>query len=200
MEPERHEPHEIGHHVAHLLGADDNLPVDPDLAPPGLPPLGRVRRPGWALAAVVAGGFLGTLGRDALGLAWPSGPAAFPAATFVINTSGAFLLGLLLTLVLERFGPTRYLQPFAATGVLGGWTTYSTLAVQADTLVRGGHWGPAALYLGASLVAGLAAAALGILLGRMAAAPDRSRGAGPTVAVGVAGSPGLGGPSEEGVP
>ncbi len=153
----------------------DTFPIDPDLAPsdrgepsvthhPWAGPAHRAH-PG-VLAAVFLGGAIGTVGRYELGLAWPAGAAHFPAATFVVNTSGAFLLGLILTVLLERFGPTRYLRPFLSTGLLGGWTTYSAFAVDAVTAGRSGHPALAIGYVTATLGAGLAAATLGIWLGR----------------------------------
>jgi CrcB protein len=116
---------------------------------------------------MAVGGFLGTLGRYELTLAWPGPASGFPTATFVINTTGAFLIGLVLTVILERLGPTRYLRPFAVVGLLGGWTTMSSLAVEADVLIKQGHALTALGYLGATVVAGVIAAALGIALGRV---------------------------------
>ncbi|HEX3946576.1 MAG TPA: CrcB family protein, partial [Acidimicrobiales bacterium] len=106
-----------------------------------------------------------------VGQAWGTPTGHFPTDTFVINTSGAFLLGLLLTVILERLTPPRYryLRPFAATGVLGGWTTYSTLVVDVVTLGKAGDLATAGLYLGLTLVCGLAGAAAGIALGRIGA-------------------------------
>jgi CrcB protein len=118
------------------------------------------------LVSILAGGFLGTLARYEVGLAWPTPNGHFPTATFVINTSGAFLLGLLLAILLERRRPTRYLRPFAATGVLGGWTTYSSLVVEATTLGKGGDVALAGGYLALTLVCGVIAVTLGIALGR----------------------------------
>ncbi len=159
-----------------LLGVDDPLPIDPDLAPDdtGSPSLTHVAhaphlrraRPG-VLGAIAAGGFLGTLARYEVELAWPTAAGHFPAATFAINTSGALLLGLFLVAAVERRRPGPHLRPCVATGLLGGWTTYSTLAVEAVTLSRGGHSPMAIAYLALSLVAGLAAAAAGIALGRV---------------------------------
>jgi CrcB protein len=119
------------------------------------------------LAAIAAGGFVGTLARYEVGLAWPTASGHFPAATFTINTSGAFVLGLFLAAAVERRRTGPHLRPLVATGLLGGWTTYSTLAVEAVALSRGGHSPTAVAYLALSLVAGLAAAAAGIALGRV---------------------------------
>lgn len=161
--------------LARALGAGDRLPIDPDLAPDDVAtpspthraggPRERRARPA-VLAAIGAGGFVGTLSRYELELAWPTAAGHFPAATFTINTSGAFLLGLFVAVAVERRRPTAYLRPFAATGLLGGWTTYSTLAVDADTLCKAGDPLTACAYLAVTVAAGLAAVALGIALGR----------------------------------
>lgn len=162
--------------LARRLGADDGLPIDPDLDPsdPGEParqhrPAGRhVRRVHRGLVlAVATGGFLGALARYETELAWPVHGGHFPMSTFVINTSGAFLLGLTLTATLLRVGTWQVFRFFACVGVLGAWTTMSTVAVEADTLVRSGSVGTAALYLIATLVCGVAAAATGTVLGRL---------------------------------
>jgi fluoride exporter len=170
------------HRLAHLVGADDHLPIDPDLDPddPGEPspahrpaPQTRARRLHPAtLAAIGMGGFVGACGRYELTVAWPSSPQAFPAATLVINTSGAFLLGLILTALVEHLRAPRlreHLRHFACVGVLGSWTTMSALAVDTDALVRNGHAWAAAAYIGATMVAGLVAVSIGIAIGRLGA-------------------------------
>jgi CrcB protein len=123
------------------------------------------------LGAIAAGGFLGALARYEVELTWPARAGGFPWSTFVINTSGAFLLGLLLTITIERDGDHtelwRYLRLFACVGGLGAWTTMSTIAVESDTLVRGGFPAVAALYLAATVLAGLGAAVLGRMSGRL---------------------------------
>ncbi len=88
--------------------------------------------------------------------------------TFAINAAGAFLLGLLLE-GLARTGPdTGWRQRVRlglGTGVLGSFTTYSTLAVDVDELLRGQHWWAAGSYAAGSVLAGLVATVLGIALG-----------------------------------
>lgn len=119
------------------------------------------------LASVFAGGALGTLCRYGFERAWPTAPGHFPTATFVINTSGALVLGLVLVVLIERLPHLApRLRPLLGTGFLGGWTTYSTLVVEADTLAKGGRPAMAAGYVAVTLVCGLSAAALGIALGR----------------------------------
>jgi CrcB protein len=154
---------------------DARLPIDPDLAPddPGEPsathrPAVHVHRSRQVdvLAAVAAGGFLGALGRYELCLAWPTAAGRFPWTTFTINVSGAFLLGLVLTTLLERVGAAKYVRPFFCVGVLGAWTTMSTFAVEGDLLLRDGHVATAVLYALATLVVGTGATWIGLALAR----------------------------------
>jgi CrcB protein len=97
----------------------------------------------------------------------PNRPGHFPWATFWTNLSGSFVLGFLLILVLERFPPTRYVRPFLATGVLGAYTTMSTLTVEAALLVKDGHSATALLYATGSVAAGLVLAYTGIVAARL---------------------------------
>jgi CrcB protein len=162
--------------VERRFGDDALLPVDPDLGEDvasGHQPLLPVRlvEPGIILA-VLAGGFCGTLGRYELGLAWPEHARAFPATTFVINVSGAFLIGVVLTAIIERLHRSRLARPFLCVGVLGGWTTMSTLAVEADRLVSVGRLATALGYLLATVLAGFLASSLGIAIARRAPLPD----------------------------
>ncbi len=113
------------------------------------------------------GGALGTVARYAVSRALPGGVDSFPWATFWTNVSGAFVLGVLLTLVLERWPPTRFVRPFAATGFVGAYTTWSTFMVETDELLAHGHAATALAYVSASLVVGLVAVATGIALGRL---------------------------------
>ena len=97
---------------------------------------------------------------------FPVLPGHFPWATFAINTSGAFVLGLLLAAILERWRAPWYLRPLTCVGFLGAWTTMSTLAFEADLLTKDGHGGTAIPYVFTTLVAGLAATACGVAIGR----------------------------------
>jgi len=118
------------------------------------------------LAAVGAGGFLGALARHELGLTWPTPTDHFPWTTLTINVSGAFALGLVLTLLLERAGSPRYVRPFFCVGVLGAWTTMSTFAVEGDLLLKDGHGASAIMYVVATLVFGVGATFIGMALAR----------------------------------
>lgn len=146
-------------------------PLDADLVPESP---ARPSRPRWRiLGAVAVGGAIGAPLRYGLELLLVSPAGGFPVATFVINVTGAFVLGALVTLIVERWPPTTYLRPFAATGILGAYTTWSTFMVDVDELIEKGKLATAAGYVGDSLAAGLAAAYLGILLARRLGGPRR---------------------------
>jgi CrcB protein len=118
------------------------------------------------VAVIAAGGFLGGPTRYLLGQAFPTAAHTFPTTTFVINVSGSFVLAVLLVCVIEVWPPTRYVRPFGAVGFLGAYTTFSTWMVDSDRLMAAGRYGFAALDIFGSLLAGLAATALGIFLAR----------------------------------
>ena len=123
-----------------------------------------------AVPAVALGGALGGSARYAVDLLLPSGSGELPEATLAVNVVGSFLLALLLVLVLEVWPPTRHVRPFLAVGFLGSFTTFSTWMVELDQMLADGTTVLAVSYLAASLVAGVGAAVLGLLLGRRLAA------------------------------
>lgn len=156
-----------------------DLPIDPDLDPvdPSEPAAGHRpvatdkapprRTDPRVLAAIAAGGALGAPARYAMAEWIGVGGSGFPWATFWTNVSGAFVLGALLVVLLRRYPTHRYLRPFAATGFLGAYTTFSTFVVETDQLLDHGHARVALTYVVASLVVGLAAAAAGMAGGRV---------------------------------
>jgi CrcB protein len=117
------------------------------------------------LAAVAAGGVLGSLGRYAVGLALPHTSGTFAWATFLVNVSGSLAMGVLVVWVLSMARPHPWLRPFLGVGVLGGWTTFSSYALDFHAMAQAGHGVVAAAYLVGSLVVGLVAVGLGITLG-----------------------------------
>jgi CrcB protein len=118
------------------------------------------------IAAIAVGGALGTLARYGTDRALVASSTGFPWATFAVNVTGSFVLGLVVTLVVERWPPTRFVRPFAAIGFCGGFTTFSTLAVEAVQRAQHGHDALAAGYVLASLAAGVVAATLGMAVAR----------------------------------
>jgi CrcB protein len=91
------------------------------------------------LVAVMVGGAAGALDRWAIELAVPS-VTGFPLATLLINVTGAFAMGLVGVLLLERLPPTRYLRPLLAIGFLGAYTTFSTFTFETVRLLEDGAW------------------------------------------------------------
>jgi CrcB protein len=116
--------------------------------------------------AIAAGGMLGTPSRYAVERIVHVGPGTFPWSTFTVNVTGCFVLGALLTLILERWPPSRYVRAFAVVGFLGAYTTFSTYTVEAATLTKDHHADIALAYVVASLVAGLVAVYIGIAIAR----------------------------------
>jgi CrcB protein len=120
-------------------------------------------------AAVAVGGFAGGLVRYEVVHHWTLAASAFPWPILVVNTAGAFVLALVVILVIEVLRPTRYLRPLLGTGFCGGLTTFSSVAVGIDVLAGHGHSAMAASYAVSSLLAGLAATALGVAAARLVA-------------------------------
>ena len=109
------------------------------------------------LAAVFVGGAVGTVARASLGTLGVADPGRWPWPTFTVNIVGAFLLGYLVTRLLERLPLSRYRRPILGTGLCGGLTTFSTMQVETLKMIEAHHYGLAAGYTAASIVAGLLA-------------------------------------------
>jgi CrcB protein len=144
--------------------ADPQRRVDPDVDLHIAADRGARQAP--VLAVVAVGGALGAAARYGLAQALPHGPGGFPWATFAINTGGCLLIGVLIVAVTEVWDAHPLTRPFLGTGVLGGFTTFSTYAVDALTLAGAGHPRRALLYGGLTLLCALAAAAAGMRLTR----------------------------------
>lgn len=128
------------------------------------------------LAMVIAGGFAGGLVRDEVVAHWATTSGHFPWSIFVVNTAGAFVLGVLVIVVLDVLAGSHYARPLIGAGFCGALTTFSSVAVAVDQLLRHNHIGIAITYLLLSLAAGLAAAALGTTAARaLPPTPRRSR-------------------------
>lgn len=155
-------------------GERTELPIDPDMLagdehPPGAGRRGRGSRADMVVVASIGcGGVIGALARYGLSVALPTVARQFPWATFIVNVSGGALLGFLLVLLTRASPRRRLLRPVLGTGVLGAYTTFSTLAVEAVLLVRAGRLPTAVVYFFGSVVAGLGAVWLGMAAGRLA--------------------------------
>ncbi|MFI9820541.1 fluoride efflux transporter CrcB [Streptomyces sp. NPDC052013] len=141
----------------------------PPTAPRRTRPARRAQAP--VVAAVAAGGGAGAAARYAAALWWPSEATGFPWTTLWVNITGCAVIGVFMVLVTEVRAAHPLLRPFFGTGVLGGFTTFSTYAVDVQRLLDAGQVRPAVLYLAATPLAALAAvasaaAATGRALGR----------------------------------
>jgi fluoride exporter len=123
-----------------------------------------------AVCAVAIGAALGGVARYIIGQVFVQrfGPG-FPYGTLFINVTGSFLIGVVAELATSRaFGVTPLLRVFAATGILGGYTTFSTFSLDALVLVGDGAALLATLYAAGSVALGLIAAYAGLVLARIA--------------------------------
>jgi CrcB protein len=120
-----------------------------------------------ALAAVAIGGALGSVLRYLIS-SWfvARVGTSFPWGTFVINVSGSLLIGIVLQVALSRTGLNPYLRLFFATGILGGYTTFSTYAFEIYNLAGSAAPLQSAAYALGSVIAGVTAAYAGTLLVR----------------------------------
>lgn len=112
-------------------------------------------------------GFAGAVSRYAVE-GWVSSRTrgAFPWATLVVNVSGCFVLGLVFTLLTERFLPHPALRSALTIGFLGAYTTFSTFAFETMRLGEDGAVLLAAINVAASVIAGIAAVYAGVAVGR----------------------------------
>ncbi|MFJ2743238.1 fluoride efflux transporter FluC [Streptomyces sp. NPDC087440] len=112
-------------------------PVDPDVDLRAAPEPARLLP---VLAAVSLGGALGASARYAALLAWPVSGGGFPWAMFGINVVGSGLIGVLMVLVVESGRRAHPLvRPFLGVGVLGGFTSFSTYAMDLSGLLARGE-------------------------------------------------------------
>lgn len=119
------------------------------------------------ILTVALGGAMGAVSRflvgnivsKILGSAWPYG-------TFVINIVGCFCMGVLMTIISERQLLPAAWRLFLCVGFLGGFTTFSSFGYEAVSLMNQGKLLEALGYVGGSVLLGLAAAAIGVHIGR----------------------------------
>jgi fluoride exporter len=121
-----------------------------------------------ASVLVAAGGVVGTILRWGIEEAFPFDPgSAFPWATLAVNVSGAFFLGILGVLLIERLTAGARWRPFWTIGLVGSYTTFSTMAVEGVLLLEAGRLVAAGGYWVGTLVLGQVAGVYGMWLGRI---------------------------------
>jgi len=115
-----------------------------------------------------AGGFLGAIARYAaaymIGLKWGK---VFPVGTFVVNVTGCFMIGLLMTLFTEKYMAPPQWRLFLVVGFLGAYTTFSTFEYETNGLLRDGEWLLAGMNVALSVIAGFAALKIGDVIGKL---------------------------------
>ncbi|EKT4087429.1 fluoride efflux transporter CrcB [Stenotrophomonas maltophilia] len=118
---------------------------------------------------VFVGGGIGACLRHACNLigARVAVGSPWPWSTFLINVSGALLMGVVVEVFAMRNGASPQLRLLLATGILGGYTTFSTYALEIGLLLQRGQHGQAALYAGGSVALGLAGLFGGMKLARL---------------------------------
>ncbi len=99
-----------------------------------------------------------------LGIVRLVGHTSFPVAILTVNVLGSFLMGVFVVLAAHR-GLT-HLSPLVMTGMLGGFTTFSTFSLETVNLIERGDLGQAALYVGLSVVVSVGALLLGMMMTR----------------------------------
>ena len=90
----------------------------------------------------------------------------FPFGTFIVNVGGSFVMGLLAGFFAYRAGIPQHVRLFLTTGILGGFTTFSTFSLDSAVLIERHSFGLAAGYVVGSVAAGLAALFLGLAMFR----------------------------------
>ena len=121
----------------------------------------------WNYVAVALGGVVGCVARYGVSqLVQLVYARSFPLATLIINVVGCLLMGFLFFQTMDRVTISPALRAALLTGVLGGFTTFSTFAMETLLLAEDGETGSAVMYVVASVLLGLLAAFLGAYLAR----------------------------------
>jgi CrcB protein len=120
------------------------------------------------LVTIAIAGALGALARYGLdGLVSRRLSSPFPWGTFAVNVSGAFVLGFAMTLMTEQLTTAPWVRSALTIGLLGAYTTFSTLSYETYRLLEDGALGLAAANVLGSAAAGLLAVYLGVVVGRV---------------------------------
>lgn len=106
------------------------------------------------------GGFLGSVLRYLIGLMYVNTDSGFPLKTFIINILGAFVIGALSSIAM-KYNVNSKVILFLKIGLCGGFTTFSTFALETQELLKNDRVGVAIIYVTLSVVIGVTAVVLG---------------------------------------
>lgn len=142
---------------------DDGPSVDPDVELADPAHRREAAGPRWyaVLGVIALGGVVGAEARYGIGLLLPHHVSEWAWATLFTNMSGCLLMGVLMVLITERIRPHPLVRPLLGVGVLGGYTTFSTYAVDTMGVVQSGRAGMALLYAAATPLLALVAVWIG---------------------------------------
>jgi CrcB protein len=118
------------------------------------------------LLIVAAGGAIGAGLRHLVNLAAMRLPLSFPWGTLAVNTIGSLAMGVFIEMLARRLGASVELRLFVATGILGGFTTFSAFSLDVAVLWERGALGLAAAYVLASVTGAILALFAGLWLAR----------------------------------
>jgi CrcB protein len=118
------------------------------------------------LGAIAVGGVVGAEARYGLGVLLPHRVGEWPWATLLANVSGCLLIGVLMVVITERVRPHPLVRPLLGVGVLGGYTTFSTYAVDTLLAAQSGRAGLAMLYAVTTPLSALCAVSIGAITTR----------------------------------
>src|SRR5215813_1657741 len=117
------------------------------------------------LIAIAIGGGLGSLARHYLsaGIYGVTGPS-FPYGIFTVNILGGLIMGIVVELGALKLNYSPEVRAFLTTGILGGFTTFSTFSLDAALLIERGDWPGALIYMIGSVVLSVSALFFGLWL------------------------------------
>jgi len=120
------------------------------------------------LLAVGAGGAIGSMARYLIA-GWVQSPAwiGFPYGIFIVNVTGGFIMGVFTEAMALKFNVAPEMRAFLTTGILGGYTTFSTFSLEAAMLIERHNYGQATFYVAGSAVLSVVALFAGLWLTRM---------------------------------
>ena len=110
------------------------------------------------IAAVAAGGAIGSVARYLVaGWVQPAAWDGFPFGIFVVNVSGGLVMGILIELMALKFSVSLEMRAFLTTGIMGGYTTFSTFSLDSALLLqRGAYFNATAYVIGSAVLSILA--------------------------------------------